>query len=582
MQIKRGIAVSPGVVTGEVVVLGTEDFRIPQRFVSIDAVETELGRFRSTLDAVWEEIEENERLAREQLGDQFGAIFGAHLQMARDPKLIAEIESLISEKSLSPEYASSRVLRRFARDLQNLGNQYHAERAVDIFDLEKRILRHLLGERREELLHLRAPVIVLAHNLTPSETASLDREFVMGFATEVGGHTSHTAILAAALEIPAVVGLGHFLSDVSGGEMVIIDGNHGEVILEPDDETLAKYRDLEERVHSVTERLASLKTLPAETIDGESITLLGNIEFPEEAEVCRERGAKGIGLYRTEFLYLQRNQIPSEEDHYEAYRKVIAADPDHPVTIRTLDVGADKVPETIGELAPDVVNPQLGLRSVRLSLHNIPLFKTQLRAILRAAVDGDVRVMFPLVSNLMELRQARMILGDVIDDLEEQQVPFRRDVQVGIMVEVPAAVMLAEEFAREVDFFSIGTNDLIQYTLAVDRADPSVANLYRSGDPSILRLIRNVVSAAAKHDVAVTVCGQMSSDPVFISLLIGMGIRQFSSTPHAIPEIKEVIRNLTIESAEQIAAHALTLDLARDVENYLRGELHRICPDLVL
>jgi phosphotransferase system enzyme I (PtsI) len=582
MQIKRGIAVSPGVVTGEVVVLGTEDFRIPQRFVSIDAVETELGRFRSTLDAVWEEIEENERLAREQLGDQFGAIFGAHLQMARDPKLIAEIESLISEKSLSPEYASSRVLRRFARDLQNLGNQYHAERAVDIFDLEKRILRHLLGERREELLHLRAPVIVLAHNLTPSETASLDREFVMGFATEVGGHTSHTAILAGALEIPAVVGLGHFLSDVSGGEMVIIDGNHGEVILEPDDETLAKYRDLEERVHSVTERLASLKTLPAETIDGESITLLGNIEFPEEAEVCRERGAKGIGLYRTEFLYLQRNQIPSEEDHYEAYRKVIAADPDHPVTIRTLDVGADKVPETIGELAPDVVNPQLGLRSVRLSLHNIPLFKTQLRAILRAAVDGDVRVMFPLVSNLMELRQARMILGDVIDDLEEQQVPFRRDVQVGIMVEVPAAVMLAEEFAREVDFFSIGTNDLIQYTLAVDRADPSVANLYRSGDPSILRLIRKVVSAAAKHDVAVTVCGQMSSDPVFISLLIGMGIRQFSSTPHAIPEIKEVIRNLTIESAEQIAAHALTLDLARDVENYLRGELHRICPDLVL
>ena len=582
MQIKRGIAVSPGVVTGEVVVLGTEDFRIPQRFVSIDAVETELGRFRSTLDAVWEEIEENERLAREQLGDQFGAIFGAHLQMARDPKLIAEIESLISEKSLSPEYASSRVLRRFARDLQNLGNQYHAERAVDIFDLEKRILRHLLGERREELLHLRAPVIVLAHNLTPSETASLDREFVMGFATEVGGHTSHTAILAGALEIPAVVGLGHFLSDVSGGEMVIIDGNHGEVILEPDDETLAKYRHLEERAHSVTERLASLKTLPAETIDGESITLLGNIEFPEEAEVCRERGAKGIGLYRTEFLYLERNQIPSEEDHYEAYRKVIAAAPDHPVTIRTLDVGADKVPETIGELAPDVVNPQRGLRSGRLSLHHIPLFKTQLRAILRAAVDGDVRVMFPLVSNLMELRQARMILGDVIDDLEEQQVPFRRDVQVGIMVEVPAAVMLAEEFAREVDFFSIGTNDLIQYTLAVDRADPSVANLYRSGDPSILRLIRNVVSAAAKHDVAVTVCGQMSSDPVFISLLIGMGIRQFSSTPHAIPEIKEVIRNLTIESAEQIAAHALTLDLARDVENYLRGELHRICPDLVL
>jgi len=582
MQIKRGVAVSPGVVTGEVLVLGTEDFRIPNRFVSIDAVESELGRFRNTLEMVWEEIEENEQLARDQLGDQFGAIFGAHLQMARDPKLIAEIEGLISEKSLSPEFASSRVLRRFARELQNLGNQYHAERAVDIFDLEKRILRHLLGERREELVHLTAPVIVLAHNLTPSETANLDRQFVMGFATEVGGHTSHTAILAGALEIPAVVGLGHCLSDVSGGEMVIIDGNHGEVILEPDDATLAKYRELEERVQSVSQRLASLKTLPAETLDGESITLLGNIEFPEEATVCRDRGAEGIGLYRTEFLYLEQNQIPSEEDHYEAYRKVIAANPDHPVTIRTLDIGADKIPETTGELMPEVINPQLGLRSVRLSLRNIPLFKTQLRAILRAAVGGDVRVMFPLISNLLELRQARMILGDVMDDLEEQKIPFRRDVPVGIMVEVPATVMLAEEFAREVDFFSIGTNDLIQYTLAVDRADPSVADLYRSGDPSILRLVRTVISAAAKHDVAVTVCGQMSSDPVFIPLLVGMGVRQFSSSPHAIPELKEVIRNLTIEQAEQIAAHAQSLDLARDVENYLRGELNRICPDLVL
>ncbi|MBQ17786.1 MAG: phosphoenolpyruvate--protein phosphotransferase [Planctomycetaceae bacterium] len=581
MHVKHGIAVSPGVVTGEVLVLGTEDFRIPQRFVSIDAVESELGRFRNTLETVWSEIKENERLASDRLGDQFGAIFGAHLQMARDPKLIAEIEQLISERSFSPEYACSRVLRRFAGELQNLGNQYHAERAVDIFDLEKRILRHLLGQRREELVHLTAPVIVLAHNLTPSETASLDRKFVLGFATEVGGRTSHTAILAGALEIPAVVGLGHFLADVSGGEMVIIDGNHGEVILDPDEETLAQYRELEQQVHSVSERLASLKTLPAETIDGTRIALWGNIEFPEEAEVCQGHGAEGIGLYRTEFLYLETNQIPSEEDHYQAYRKVISAYPDHPVTIRTLDIGADKVPETHDEIGDDIVNPVLGLRSVRLSLHNLPLFKIQLRAILRAAVDGDVRVMFPLVSNLLELRQARMILSDVMDDLEEQQIPFRRDVPVGIMVEVPAAVMLAEEFAREVDFFSIGTNDLIQYTLAVDRADPSVAALYRPGDPSILRLIRAVIIAAAKYDVPVTVCGQMSSDPMFIPLLVGMGIRKFSSTPHAIPELKEVIRNLTIEQAEQIAEHAESLDLARDVENYLRGELNRICPDLV-
>lgn len=582
MQVKRGIAVSPGVITGQVLVLGTEDFRIPQRFVSIDAVESELSRFRGTLEAVWKEIEENEQLASAQLGDQFGAIFGAHLQMARDPKLISEIEQLISEQNFSPEYASSRVLRRFARDLQNLGNQYHAERAVDIFDLEKRILRHLLGERREELVHLTSPVIVLAHNLTPSETANLDREFVIGFATEVGSHTSHTAILAGALEIPAVVGIGHFLADVSGGESVIIDGNHGEVIIDPDEETLAKYSELAEQFRSVSQRLAALKTLPAETINGTRIQLLGNIEFPEEAEHCHERGAEGIGLYRTEFLYLETDRIPTEEDHYVAYRKVVKAFPDKPVVVRTLDIGADKVPGTIKQLDTDVINPVLGLRSVRLSLRNLPLFKTQLRAVLRAAVHGDVRVMFPLISNLLEFRQARMILADVMEDLEEEGIAFRRDVPVGMMVEVPAAAMLAEEFAREVDFFSIGTNDLIQYTLAVDRADPSVASLYRSGDPSILRLVQNVVTAAARYEIPVTVCGQMSSNPMFIPLLVGMGIRHLSSTPHAIPELKEVIRNMTLGQAEQIAAHAASLDLARDVENYLRGELTRICPDLVL
>jgi len=310
--------------------------------------------------------------------------------------------------------------------------------------------------------------------------------------------------------------------------------------------------------------------------------LLGNIEFPEEAEHCHELGAEGIGLYRTEFLYLETDRIPTEEDHYVAYRKVVKAFPDKPVVVRTLDIGADKVPGTIKQLDTDVINPVLGLRSVRLSLRNLPLFKTQLRAVLRAAVHGDVRVMFPLISNLLEFRQARMILADVMEDLEEEGIAFRRDVPVGMMVEVPAAAMLAEEFAREVDFFSIGTNDLIQYTLAVDRADPSVASLYRSGDPSILRLVQNVVTAAARYEIPVTVCGQMSSNPMFIPLLVGMGIRHLSSTPHAIPELKEVIRNMTLGQAEQIAAHAASLDLARDVENYLRGELTRICPDLVL
>lgn len=579
MLIKRGIAVSPGVAIGPALVMGAESFRIPQRFVSIDAVDMEIARFRTAVDSTCQEIELNETLAKERLGAQYAAIFTAHLMMVRDHKILTEIEGLIREKSFSPEFAVSRVLRQYAKRFQNLGDHYFAERSADIYDLEKRLVKQLLGEKREELGHLTAPVVLLAHNLTPSETASLDKQFVLGFATEVGSHTSHTAILAGALELPAVVGVGNFLSDLSGGETLIIDGSHGTVIIDPDDDTLAKYHDSEERYRSTTKRLESLRQLPSETRDGIRITLMGNIEFPEEAESARHRGAEGVGLYRTEFLYLQSQREPTEEDHFRAYREVLKAFPTQPVVIRTLDLGADKMPGDLQSEYEDGINPALSVRSIRLSLMHLELFKTQLRAILRAAVHGDLRIMFPLVTTLLEFRQARMILGDVMEDLEEQGVPFNRDVPVGMMVEVPAAAILAEEFAREVDFFSIGTNDLIQYTLGVDRGDPAVASLYRAGDPSILRLLRGVVTAARKHQISVSVCGQMSSDPMFLPLLIGMGMRQFSVTPQMIPELKEVIRNLTIAKAERIANRAETMDIARDVETFLRGELKKICPD---
>ena len=308
---------------------------------------------------------------------------------------------------------------------------------------------------------------------------------------------------------------------------------------------------------------------------------MGNIEFPEEAEPCREKGASGIGLYRTEFLYLESNREPTEDDHYRAYCQVLKAFPDQPVVIRTLDLGSDKMPGALRAAYPESVNPALSIRSIRLSLQHLELFKTQLRAALRAAVLGDLRIMFPLISTLLEFRQAKMVLSDVVEDLEEQGVPFRRDVPVGMMVEVPAAAIMAEEFAREVDFFSLGTNDLIQYTLAVDRGDQAVSGLYRSGDPSILRLIQMVVAAAQNNNISVSVCGQMSSDPMFIPLLVGLGLRQFSVTPHAIPELKEVIRNLTVERAVSIAERASSLEVARDVENYLWGELKKLCPELM-
>jgi len=582
MQVRSGIAVSPGVVVGQALVLGSENFRIPKKFVGRDAVEAELLRFQTALGHVCADIEEHEILVAEKMGERCAAIFSAHLQMARDPKVVGEVEALIKDSKYSPEYAVSRTLRAFAEQMQNLGDKYLAERAVDIFDLEKRLLRELLGESREELTNLTQPVIILAHDLTPGETATLDPEYVLGFATEVGGRTSHTAILAGALEIPAVVGLGRCLAGVSGGETVILDGDHGQVVIDPDAATFQRVKNSQARNLRVSERLESLENVDSETQDGQRVHVYGNIEFPEEVEHCRKRGADGVGLYRTEFLYLGGNREPSEEDHFDAYCKVLKACGDLPVVIRTLDIGADKVPARIRDRFADSQNPMLGLRSIRLSLQSTPLFKVQLRAVLRAAVHGNARIMFPLVSSLLEFRQAKMILMDVMEDLEDEGVPFQRNLPIGMMVEVPSAIILAEEFAREVDFFSIGTNDLIQYTLACDRSDPSVAHLYRSGDPSILRMIQMVLKAANKHGKPVTVCGQMSSDPRFIPLLLGLGLRDLSATPHSIPRLKEVVRNISIPEAERIAAHACTLDLARDVEHYLLGELGRLCPDLVV
>ena len=581
MKVFTGIAVSPGIVTGPVLVLGSENFRIPGRYVARDAVDTELHRFHIAREHVCRDIQANEKLVSSQLGQQYGAIFSAHLQMAQDPRFIREVEQLVRDHCRSPESAVSRVLRSYAEQLEKLGDRYLSERALDIYDLEKRLLRQLLGESREELRNLTEPVILLAHELTPGETAALDTRFVLGFATEVGGKTSHTAILAGALEIPAVVGLGRTLSAVSGGEIAILDGDHGQVTIDPDAESLNRVRLSQDRSQRVRERLRQIEQLPAETVDGHRVAICGNIEFPEEVGHCISRGADGIGLYRTEFLFLSDNREPSEADHYEAYCRVLEACGDLPVVIRTLDLGADKVPQLLEHQFAESPNPMLGLRSIRLSLRNTPMFKRQLRAILRAAVRGNVRVMFPLVSSLLEFRQAKMILMDVMEDLEEEGLPFQRNIPVGMMVEVPSAVILAEEFAEEVDFFSIGTNDLIQYTLACDRSDPTVANLYRSGDPSILRLIQMVLRAAQKHGKPVTVCGQMSSEPRFIPLLVGLGLKSLSATPQAIPRLKEVVRSLSMTEATRIAQHACSLDLARDVEHYLQGELARLCPDLV-
>jgi phosphoenolpyruvate-protein phosphotransferase (PTS system enzyme I) len=576
MQKLQGIAVSPGIAIGEALVMDTEGFRIPRRFVARDAVDDELERLQKAIAAAGVEISGHREAIAKELGEKYAAIFEAHLQMLQDARLRGELEDMIRHRHYSPEYAVSRILRRYAQVFQRLESSHLAERASDIFDIEKRLLRHLLGRRREGIAHLTSPVLVLAHNLTPSETANLDRQFVLGFVTEVGGPGSHTAIVAEALEIPAVVGTGPFLSEVSGGETVIIDGNAGLVIVQPDEETLGRYRQEFEQNRSAAVRLEALRDLPAVTADGVAVDLYGNIEFPYEVGHCVERGADGIGLYRTEFLYLGSETEPTEDIHYRAYAQVVAAMGDKPVTIRTFDLGADKLPH----LPPpeDERNPCLGLRSIRLALRHLSMFRTQLRAVLRASVLGRLQVMFPLISTLLELRQAKMVLADIMEDFDEHGIPYNRQMPVGMMVEVPAAVVMIDRFVEEVDFLSIGTNDLIQYTLAVDRSNKDVVGLYNPAEPAVLRLIAMSIAAADKKPIPVTMCGQMSGNPTYTMLLLGMGLRHFSVSPASLPEIKNICRRVTLAECRAVVDRAMNMENARDITNYLREELKRRIP----
>ncbi len=579
MQTLQGIAVSPGVAIGEALVVDNEGFRIPQRFVARDAVQSEIRRLTEAIAGADKEIADNRDTVNKQLGKHYGAIFGAHLKMLHDARLRREIEGMIRQKHYSPEYAVSRTMRRYAKVFQSLDNAFMKERSQDIFDIEKRLLKHLLRDRREGVGQLTSPVVLLAHNLTPSETANLNRRYALGFVTEAGGPGSHTAIVAEAMRLPAVVATGPFLTDVSGGDLVIIDGNLGRVILQPDEETVAKYRYEAEEHRGVEARLKSFANKPAVTSDGVRVQLCGNIEFPYEVEQCQAGGSDGIGLYRTEFLYLNAKKEPTEATHYAAYKKVVLAMKGKPVCIRTLDLGADKLSDD----APtsDEKNPVLGLRSIRLTLRNVPLFRTQLRAILRASDLGKVQILFPLITTLRELRQAKMLLSDVMEDLEESNIQFDRNIKIGIMAEVPATALMLDRFLDEVDFVSVGTNDLIQYTLAVDRSNKDVAPMYTASEPAVLRLIRSSIQAADKVSKPVNICGQMSGNILYTMLLLGFGLRHFSVPPASLLEIKKVISSVHIKQCQRVARRVMTMEHAQDIRNYLKEELRKQVPELV-
>lgn len=574
---KKGIGVSPGVAISRAVVVDNEEFDIPERHVPVDHAQNELDRLDQAIRYSRQEILDLQKRTVERIGKEAASIFDFHLGLLDDKVLYRKFQDTIQSGHVTAEYAVATVLRAYAREFLSMP-QYLAERVKDVYDIEKKLLRNLTGQSRQSLAHLTRDVIVIAHDMTPSQTAGMDREHVKGIATDAGGATSHTAIIARALGIPAVVGLEDITSHAAGGDTVIIDGSHGTVIVSPSEETLRQYERIAREQIEFVQSLDALQNLPAVTRDGHHITLLGNIEFPEEVHTVLRKGGEGVGLYRTEFLYLGSDAEPTEEEQYQAYRKVIEACQGRPVVIRTLDLGADKYTQSRAR-TPER-NPFLGCRSIRFCLQNLPLFRRQIRAILRAGVDGDVYMLFPLVSNITELRQAKGLVRDVAEDLEEEGVPHRGDIPVGIMVEVPSTALQADAFAREVDFFSIGTNDLVQYTLAVDRGNERVAPLFTAAHPAVLRLIREVIRTGQQYDVSVSLCGEIAGDPEYTMLLLGLGLRRFSCTPAAIPEIKKVIRSVTIQQSLEVARQVSRFDSDKEISSYLRAVVRKVLPEL--
>lgn len=504
-------------------------------------------------------------------------IFAVHLSFLRDRTFRKKITDFVSSELTTAEYAVSTILRESAVQLASVDDPYISQRAADIYDIERRLLSQLVGKVEQQVDQIDSEAVIIAHDLSPTQTAGFNRNFVKGMATEAGGRTSHTAIVARCLAIPAVVAIDGMTSSITSESTVIIDGNRGIVIIDPDEETLAQYQQYALDFGKFETKLDTLRDKPAVTRDGVEIKLFGNIEFPSEAVYVKDKGGRGIGLYRSEFLYLYSGSEPTEQDHYEAYAETVKHFQGEPIVIRTMDLGGDKLPHnvTVGTEA----NPVLGLRSIRYCLKNLTLFKTQIRAILRASVLGDVRVMLPMITNLQELRQSKMIIRDVMEDLDEYAVPYNSAIPVGIMIETPSAALMASLFANDCDFFSIGTNDLIQYTLAVDRGNERVSSLYSAADPAVLRLMRGVIHDAHKAKIGLSVCGEVASEPEFTMLLIGMGVRTLSLAPPMIPEVKQIIRSVTIDECNSMAREVSTMDSQRQIKNYLRDRAIKILPE---
>ncbi len=576
MEVFKGIPVSPGFAIGRVFILDDARVRVPRRSIPADAVEREKDRLQHAIVAAQNELTKLSQEAAQTLGPESAKIFDFHQYMLRDAALTVPIFGRIESERVSAEYAVQEQFRILADMFAGMRGVFQTK-VDDVWDVERRLLRGLIGEHTSELTKINHPAVIVARDLTPSQTASFQGKSVIGFGTDLGGLTSHTAIFARALGIPAIVGLDRLSEVAEDGDPVIIDGDRGVIILNPTEESLEAYRVYIEESKVERASLAELQDVVAETKDGAVVELLGNIEFAEEVKTVIQNGGVGVGLFRTEFLWLTSDHEPTEEEQFQAYKSSVELSQGRPITLRTFDLGADKYTQERA-MNPER-NPFLGLRSIRYCLQNLSMFKRQLRAILRASAFGPLKIMFPLVTTLVELRQARMILHDVMEDLEDEGLAFDRDVKIGMMVEVPSAAIMAGVFAREVDFLSIGTNDLIQYTLAVDRTNEKVQNLYTAGHPAVLRLIKDVIRAGRRQGVPVSCCGEMAGDPEFTMLLLGLGLRSLSATPSRIPYLKRVLRSVDIPTCERLARTACSFDSERQVIAYLRDQARKIIPE---
>jgi len=575
----RGIPAAPGVVVGKCFMLASERFTVPKREIPESQVPEELVRFERALAKTNDEIVQSRHRVSEILDEEHARILDVHLLVLEDVKLIQETMAMIKGEKVNVEYAFSQVLEDVATAITTVDDEYLRERASDIRDVGRRVLRNLLGRARRDLSQLEDEVVVVAYDLSPSDTAMMHHERVTGFATDIGARTSHTAIMAKALEIPAVVGLAQVTQVARRGGTIIVDGTEGLVIVDPDAGQIAEYESRHKRLVARERELTKIRKLPTVTLDGHKVALAANIELPEELPSVISHGCEGVGLYRTEFFYLNRLSPPTEDEQYEAYASVARQVAPHSAIIRTLDLGGDKFATHFQ--MPKEMNPFMGWRGIRFCLERPDIFKAQLRAILRASAHGRLRIMFPLISTLQEIRAAKAVLEEAKSELIERGQKFDEGVEVGVMVETPAAAVAADFFAREVDFFSIGTNDLIQYSLAIDRINEKIAHLYDPAHPAVLRLVKNVVDAGHAEGIWVGMCGEMAGETGMVLCLLGLGLDELSMSPVTVPKMKRLIRNLTLADAEAVTDEVLELPTGDEVTARLSERMRELAADLL-